>query len=84
MDYKKLGFGLGLFSVGLGPSRIASKVLHGSKPHLSTALLDLRSKMELNLSGLQQSNGLTVISFKVQLSDLDAEGILIRGLPVYL
>ena len=39
--------------------------------------------MELSLSGLQQSNGLTVISFKSQLSDLDVKGLLIGSLLVY-
>ena len=42
--------------------------------HLINGLVDLRIKMELSQSGLQQSNGLTVISFKSQLSDLDSEG----------
>ena len=36
--------------------------------------------MELSQSGLQQSDRLTVISFKSQLSDLDFEGIPIRSL----
>ena len=39
--------------------------------------------MELSLSGLQQSNGLTVISLKSQLSDLGVEGQLVRSLLVY-
>jgi hypothetical protein len=39
--------------------------------------------MELSQSGLQQANGLTVISFKSQLIDLDFDGSLMSSLPVY-
>ena len=72
-----------LFSGNLCASRIASKALRQSKPHLIKAFVELRIKMELSQSGLQQSNGLTVISFKSQLSDLDYEGMLRRSLLVY-
>ena len=73
-----------LFSGNLCASRIASKALRESQQHLINGLVDLRSKMKLSLSGLQQSNGLTVISFKSQLSDLGSEGKLSRSLRVYL
>jgi hypothetical protein len=59
-----------LVGANLCASRIASKALRISKPHLNTVLLELRSKMELSQSRLQQSNRLTVISLKLQLSDL--------------
>ena len=72
-----------LFSGNLRASRIASKALHESKSHLITGLVERRIKMELSQSGLQQSNGLTVISFKSQLIDLDLKGILMRSLLVY-
>jgi hypothetical protein len=51
-------------------NRIAGKALRISKPHLNTVLLEIRTKMELSQSRLQQSNLLTVISFKLQLNDL--------------
>ena len=63
-----------LFSGNLCPSGIAGKALHESQRALISALVDLRSKVILSLSGLQQSNGLTEIPFKSQLSDLDYEG----------
>jgi hypothetical protein len=72
-----------LLSGSFCASRISSKALHESKRHLITALLILITKMELSESGLQQSNGLAVISFKSQLSELRFEGKLIRSHLVY-
>ena len=54
-----------------------------AKRHLINALVDLRSEVELSLSGLQQANGLTEIPFKSQLSDLDSKGSDRRSLCVY-
>ena len=39
--------------------------------------------MELRQSGLQQLNGFTVISLKLQLQDLGYKSIVRRSLPVY-
>src|SRR5207247_8681139 len=72
-----------LFSVGFCPSGIAGKALDYSQGYLINAPFDLRSKVELSLSGLQQANGLTVVPFKSQLSELGYEGIPIWSLPVY-
>jgi len=72
-----------LFSGGLCASYIASNALRGSKSELFSGLLVVRMKIELSQSGLQQSNGLIVVSFKSQLKDLDSERFPIRSLPVY-
>ena len=50
---------------------------------LISGLVDLRTKVILSLSGLQQSNGLTEIPLKSQLGDLDCQGPTRRGLCVY-
>jgi hypothetical protein len=60
-----------LSSSGYCAGRIASEPLREGKPHLFTALDTLRTKMELSLSELEQSNDLSVISFESQLTDLD-------------
>ena len=73
-----------LFSISFCPSRIAGKALRESQKDLKTAPLRLRSKVELSLSGLQQSNGLTVVSFKSQLNDLSPKGGDRRSLCVYV
>ena len=73
-----------LFSGYLCAGRIPGKALHESKipPDLRPYRQSGR-KMELSQSGLQQSNGLTVIAFKSQLRDLGFEGIPRRSLLVY-
>src|SRR5436309_13998515 len=71
-----------VFSSNLGASRIACKALVHSKVHLISGLVE-PIKMGLSQSGLQHSDGLTIISFKSQLSDSDLEGILVRSLLVY-
>src|SRR5947208_4238469 len=73
-----------LFSVGFCPSGIAGKALDYSQGYLINAPFDLRSIMELSQSGLQQSNGLTVVSFKSQLNDLGFKGPARRSLCVYI
>src|SRR5206468_6265067 len=72
-----------LFSGSFCPSGIAGKALSESQYHLINALVDLGSRVELGLSGLQQSNSLSVIPFKSQLGHFDYEGILGCGLRVY-
>src|SRR5438552_213422 len=62
---------------------IAVKTLRQSQHDLSNNVLELRIKVELSLPGLQQSNGLSVISFKPQLIDLDSECRVTRSLRVY-
>src|SRR5436309_16038340 len=71
------------FSGNLCASRIASKALRESKRHMITALVDLRSKMELSQSSLQQANGLTEISLKSQLNDYGFEQQLRRSVCIY-
>jgi hypothetical protein len=72
-----------LFSVGFCPSGIAGKALEYRQGYLSHAPFEIRSKVELSLSDLQQTNGLTEIPFKSQLSELGYEGIPVWSLPVY-
>src|SRR5882762_647984 len=72
------------FSGNLCASRIAIKAIRESKRHLITALVDLRSKVELSQSGLQQANGLTEIPFKSQLNDFGFKQQLRRSVCVYL
>src|SRR5213076_2803983 len=69
-----------LFRGNLCASTIASKALRESKRHLANSLVLLRSITGLSQSGLKQSNGLTVISFKSQLQELGVEGIPRRSL----
>ena len=73
-----------LFSISFCPSRIAGKALRESQKELKSAPIHLRSKAELSLSGLQQSNGLAEIPFKCQLEDLTPKGRARRSLCVYL
>jgi hypothetical protein len=72
-----------LFAVRFCPRGIPGKALDYSQGYLINAPFDLRSKVELSLSGLQQANGLTEIPFKSQLSELGYEGGHIWSLPVY-
>ena len=73
-----------LFSGNLCASHIASKALHQSKLPPDQSLVVLRIKMELSQSGLQQSNGFTVISFKSQLSDLDSKAVQKKSARLFL
>src|SRR5205823_514327 len=72
-----------LFSSKLCSSRIASEPLDHSEPSLSRGLGVLRIKTKLSQSTLEQSNGLTVISFESQLINLYCESFVIRCLLVY-
>src|SRR5215467_3369929 len=72
-----------LFSRELCTSRIATELLHESKHHLIKGLFILGTKVELSLSGLQQANGLAIISFKSQLKDPCIKRLLNRRLRVY-
>ena len=69
-----------LFSCNLCAGSITGKALDNSEVNLSSALVDLRSELELRESGLQQSNGLGVIPLKPQLSYFNEEGIVKRRL----
>jgi hypothetical protein len=60
-----------LLSGSLCPSGIASKALSESQDHAIRGLVNLRSELELSQSGSLQTDGLTVISFKSQLSRFD-------------
>jgi hypothetical protein len=73
-----------LFSVSFCSSRIAGKALRESQREPKKVPLPLRSKVELSLSGLQQSNGLAEIPFKCQLGDLTRKSRGRRSLCVYL
>src|SRR5206468_12927280 len=72
-----------LLSGSFCTSGIAGEALRESQHDLINDPLDLSSKVELSLSGLQQSNGITVIPFKPQLNHLDVESILNWSLRVY-
>src|SRR4029453_7688617 len=72
-----------LFSSDFCASGIAGKTLDHSQPQVIKALVELRNKVELSLSGLQQSKGLTKIPFKSQFGDFDSEGTGRSGVSVY-
>jgi hypothetical protein len=72
----------GLFSGHFCSGEIAGKALGISQVNLSSALVELRSELGCGYSGLEKTNGFSVIPFKSQLKRLDEEGALewsVRG-----
>jgi hypothetical protein len=72
-----------LFSRNFCASGIAGKALDHSQLQVIKALVELRTKLELSGSGLQQSNGLTKVSFKSQFGDFDSAGTGRSSVRVY-
>src|SRR4029450_12183851 len=65
-----------LFSDSLCSSSVTGEALGKSQVNLDSGLVELRSELELGQSSLEESNGLSVISFKSQLNHLGREGTI--------
>src|SRR5262249_43444695 len=73
-----------LFSGSLCLSDIASYPLNQRYSHLLGALFNPKSNLKSSLSGMQQLCGLSVISFKSQLSQFGSNGRIRVRLCVYI